>query len=156
LLLKNAVLEKAMAKKPNVSTRRSLPIALLRTREAVMQHFRPHLASLGVTEQQWRVMRVLAEVGPAEAGDVAQRTCILPPSLSRILKTLAGMNLLTTENHKDDGRRTIVSLTPSGEKLLAQALPQTSEIYAQLEKRVGQQKLKQLLDLLDDVQNQLR
>jgi homoprotocatechuate degradation regulator HpaR len=150
------MLDRVMVTKPNISTRRSLPIALLRTREAVMQQFRPHLASLGVTEQQWRVLRVIGEDGPSEAGAVAQRTCILPPSLSRIIKTLVAMKLLATENHRKDGRRTIIQLTASGEKLLAQALPQTSEIYARLEKCVGQEKLKKLLDLLDDVQSQLR
>ena len=41
-----------MKKLRSVSTRRSLPIALLRTREAVMQQFRPHLNELGLTEQQ--------------------------------------------------------------------------------------------------------
>jgi hypothetical protein len=39
-------------------TRRALPIALLRAREAVMVRFRPILRYHGVTEQQWRVMRV--------------------------------------------------------------------------------------------------
>jgi homoprotocatechuate degradation regulator HpaR len=150
-----AVLDRAMAKTSGGSTRRSLPIALLRTREAVMQQFRPHLANLGLTEQQWRVLRVLGEDGPSEAGQVAQRTCILPPSLSRILRTLETMKLLATESHKDDGRRTVVRLAPGGEKLLLQALPQTADIYARLEKRVGKHKLQQLLDLLDEVQDQL-
>lgn len=144
-------------KKPRpVSTRRSLPIALLRTREAVMQQFRPHLNDLGLTEQQWRVLRVLGEDGPSEAGDVAQRACVLPPSLSRILKTLAELKKITTESHTDDGRRTVIRLTAAGEKTLLHALPQTSAIYAELEKRVGGQTLQQLLDLLDEVQAKLR
>ena len=41
------------------SIRRSVPIALIRAREAVMAHFRPLLAQRGYTEQQWRVLRVL-------------------------------------------------------------------------------------------------
>ena len=40
---------------------RSLPMQLLRAREAVMQRFRPMLHQHGVTEQQWRVIRVLVE-----------------------------------------------------------------------------------------------
>ena len=39
----------------------ALPIALLRTREAVMAKFRPHLAEYGMTEQQWRVIRVVQQ-----------------------------------------------------------------------------------------------
>ena len=44
----------------NVS--RSLPVALLRTREAVMRQFRPVLRSVDLTEQQWRVLRALDSI----------------------------------------------------------------------------------------------
>ena len=49
--------------KPMRSIERSIPIALLRAREAVMAHFRPLLADRGYTEQQWRVLRILNEYG---------------------------------------------------------------------------------------------
>jgi homoprotocatechuate degradation regulator HpaR len=135
-----------------VSTRRSLPIALLRTREVVMQHFRPHLSELGITEQQWRVLRVLGEDGASEAGQVAERSCILPPSLSRIIKTLEVQKLLKSTSDKSDGRRSIISLTEKGKKLLAQGAPGSSKIYQSIERRIGKAKLEQLLDLLDEIQ----
>lgn len=59
------------------STDRTLPMALLRAREAVMDMFRPHLAAHGVTEQQWRVMRVLAELDGADAQMLAAKANIL-------------------------------------------------------------------------------
>ncbi|MGO7998126.1 hypothetical protein ACC734_37775, partial [Rhizobium ruizarguesonis] len=58
-------------------TRRSLPIALLRAREAVMGHFRPMLALHDVTEQQWRVIRILAEAGTLDASEMSERAFIL-------------------------------------------------------------------------------
>jgi homoprotocatechuate degradation regulator HpaR len=137
------------------STRRSLPIELLRTREAVMLHFRPHLAELGLTEQQWRVLRVLGEDGPSEAGHVAERAVVLPSSLSRILKMLEGQKLLATSSHPEDGRRTILQLSTAGEKLLARALPGSAAIYAGLEERIGKRKLEALLELLNDVKSTL-
>jgi homoprotocatechuate degradation regulator HpaR len=136
----------------SVSTRRSLPIALLRTREIVMQQFRPHLTELGLTEQQWRVLRVLGEDGPSEAGQVAERACILPPSLSRIIKTLEAQNYLKSGSDKFDGRRNIIKLSGAGEKLLEKAAPGSSQIYQLIEKRVGKDRLEQLLDLLDETQ----
>jgi hypothetical protein len=45
-----------------------------------MAHFRPMLARHDITEQQWRVLRVLAETGPVEATELANRASILPPS----------------------------------------------------------------------------
>lgn len=120
-----------------------------------MQHFRPHLNELGLTEQQWRVLRVLSEDGAQEAGHVAKRAIVLPPSLSRILKSLSEMGLILSGPHEDDGRRTMISLTSLGEKKLKDALPQSAAIYARLEKKIGAARLKELLDLLEEVQEKL-
>ena len=54
--------------------RRSLPIALLRAREAVMAYFRPHHRKGGITEQQWRVIRVLYLDGETDATTLARRS----------------------------------------------------------------------------------
>lgn len=70
------------------NTRRSVPIALLRAREAVMSHFRPMLAQHDITEQQWRVIRILAETDIVDASEMAERAFILAPSLTRIIARL--------------------------------------------------------------------
>ena len=67
-------------------TRRTLPMALLRAREAVMERFRPLLLAHGVTEQQWRVLRVLKEAEETDASDLADAASILAPSLSRTIR----------------------------------------------------------------------
>ena len=63
--------------------RLTLPIALLRAREVVMDLFRPMLHAHGATEQQWRVLRVIREAGATDATALARNACILAPSLSR-------------------------------------------------------------------------
>ena len=40
---------------------RSLPMQLMRARELVMRHFRPHLHDHDLTDQQWRIIRALTE-----------------------------------------------------------------------------------------------
>jgi homoprotocatechuate degradation regulator HpaR len=137
------------------ATHKSLSIALLRTREAVMARFRPHLSDLGLTEQQWRVLRVLGEATELDAGELAGRACVLPASLSRILKTLLEEKLVLTKQHEQDGRRTLVSLAAKGQRTLAHALPQTALIYRQLEKQIGADELLQLQRLLEHVQSRL-
>ena len=52
---------------------RSLPMALLRAREAVMSRFRPLLHAHGVTEQQWRVIRALVEADGLDVSAVSHR-----------------------------------------------------------------------------------
>ena len=76
-------------------TKKSLTITLLRARESLMMSFRPLLAKHNFTEQQWRVLRVLGEKGPCDAGQLATEACILSPSLSRIINTPVSYTHLT-------------------------------------------------------------
>lgn len=132
-------------------TQRSLPIALLRAREAVMSHFRPILAAHDITEQQWRVIRVLAEYGRVDATEVVRRAFILAPSLTRIIRSLEERNLIAREKDANDGRRTLLTITPAGLAIIEEVSPESRQIYAQLEGNFGSQRLEQLLDMLDEL-----
>ena len=116
---------------------KSLPIMLLRAREAVMQRFRPMLKAHGLSEQQWRVLRVLNEMGPLEPTQLADQSVILTPSLTRILANLEARDLIKRKRHPDDGRRQVAQLTHSGRKMIADIAPQSAAIYAGLERDFG-------------------
>ena len=133
------------------STRRALPIALLRAREAVMVRFRPILARYNVTEQQWRVIRVLGEASPRDAGDVAGQCCILPPSMTRIIRALRGRGLITRRRDAFDGRRLVLAITPAGRALLNKVAPHSRAAYREIEMQYGAGKVEALLDMLDEL-----
>ena len=84
---------------------RSLPMELLKAREAAMARFRPMLREFGLTEQQWRVIRVLAEYGRIDASELARRSMLLAPSLTRILQFLESQGLVRRLADKGDQRR---------------------------------------------------
>lgn len=130
-------------------TRRTLAIALLRARETVMERFRPMLGRVEVTEQQWRVMRVLQETGETDASQLATRACILPPSLTRMLKSLETRGFLAVRRDPDDGRRQLIRLTDAGQAFLREVTPQSAEIYARIEAAIGKDRVQALLDELD-------
>ncbi|MEZ5661057.1 MAG: homoprotocatechuate degradation operon regulator HpaR [Burkholderiaceae bacterium] len=127
-------------------TRRTLPIALLRAREAVMERFRPMLRDIGMTEQQWRVMRVLAELGETDATELAAQACILAPSLTRILRTLTERGFVTGNRASGDARRLQLSLTADGLRFMTEASPRSAQIYAGIESDLGGDQIHQLLD----------
>ena len=135
------------------STDRSLPMALLRAREAVMIRFRPLLAAHRVTEQQWRVLRVLAESGPQDATQLAARCCILRPSMTLILRTLAARKLVSRRRHERDGRRLMLEATAKALDLIAKVAPETNSIYRTLEAEFGRERLEGLLDVLEELSN---
>ncbi|MFD1329061.1 homoprotocatechuate degradation operon regulator HpaR [Mycoplana ramosa] len=133
------------------NTRRSLPIALLRAREAVMSHFRPMLAKLDVTEQQWRVIRVLAEAGTLDASDVAEKAFILAPSLTRMIKSLEERGYITKHKDKGDGRRVLLQIAPAGLTLINTVAPDSRAIYDDIEARYGRERVEHLIDLLNEL-----
>ena len=130
---------------------RSLPIALLRAREVVMVRFRPIVAAHDLTEQQWRVLRVLAEQSPIDATDLAEQATVLAPSLTRIIKSLEDRHLIMRVRDEVDRRRLVLSITPGGIALIRDVAPSSHEIYADLEARFGHERLEHLIDLLIDL-----
>jgi homoprotocatechuate degradation regulator HpaR len=132
-------------------TSRSLPIALLRAREAVMSHFRPMLAAHDITEQQWRVIRVLGEAGALDATELAQRACLLAPSLTRILRTLEERGIVSRARDESDGRRTVIAITRKGLDFIREVTPESRAIYAEMEAKFGRERIEALLDMLQEL-----
>ncbi len=129
----------------------SLPIALLRAREAVMARFRPLLAERGFTEQQWRVLRVLDEESPLDPTEIAERSVILTPSMTRILKTLEDRGMITRTLHPRDRRRYLIALTDPAREAITKAAPGSNAVYAEIERVYGKKKLKELLKMLEEL-----
>ena len=130
---------------------RNLPRLLLQAREAVMAHTRPSLREHGLSDQQWRVLRVLGEHGTAETGRVARQAFIIGPSLTGVLARMERDGLVRRERDPADQRRTVVEATPRGLKLVARLSRSIEAHYAWMEAALGKQKLSQLYGLLDEV-----
>ncbi|MCU0763735.1 MAG: homoprotocatechuate degradation operon regulator HpaR [Hydrogenophaga sp.] len=141
--------------RPAPFTHRNLPRLLLEAREAVMQHTRPSLRGHGLSDQQWRVLRVLGEhagdSGGVETGRVAREAFLLGPSLTGVLTRMERDGLIERSRCPEDARRTVVRATAEGLRLVG-ALSSTIEAhYAWMEARLGKARLAQLYALLDDV-----
>lgn len=134
---------------------RSLPMSLLKAREAVMSHFRPSLNHFGITEQQWRVLRALTAVETIEIMALAERTFLLAPSLSRILKDLDERGLIVRRASKTDLRRGLVSISARGRDLIAKAGEHSEAIYVEITERFGANRLAQLQDMLRELETAL-
>lgn len=130
---------------------RNLPRLLLQARESVMAHTRPSLREHGLSDQQWRVLRVLGEHGTVETGRVAREAFILGPSLTGVLARMERDGLVQRERDPADQRRSVVEATAKGLKLVEKLSLTIEEHYGWMEKSLGKQKLAELYELLDDV-----
>jgi homoprotocatechuate degradation regulator HpaR len=133
----------------------SLPMELLRAREAVMRRFRPELRVHGVTEQQWRILRALAHAGPLEVSELAAKTYLLAPSLSRILPDMEARQLIGRRQLDSDMRRSVISLERKGLRLIASHAPTAEQIYDQIAQEFGAERLSQLFGLLKELEEAL-
>lgn len=128
----------------------SLPMALMRAREAVMRRFRPILAERDLTEQQWRVLRALHDTDLAlSAGELAERTFLLGPSLSRMLANLEDRDLIARTSVRDDARRAEIRITATGKKLVAEIAPHSELVYGDINDQFGSEELEVLSRLLE-------
>ena len=127
---------------------RNLPRLLLQARESVMGHTRPSLREHGLSDQQWRVLRVLGEHAH---NSVAKEAFLLGPSLTGVLTRMARDGLIERQRCPQDARRTVVRATALG-LAKVQALSHSIEAhYAWMEGQLGKTALQSLYALLDQV-----
>jgi homoprotocatechuate degradation regulator HpaR len=156
--------EATVSEDPVIATRgvpmrafsKSLPMELLRAREAVMRRFRPGLRGHGVTEQQWRILRALAHSGALEVSQLAEATCLLAPSLSRILPELEARQLISRKQADSDLRRSVITLERKGLRLIATHAPYSEQVYNDIAQTFGPERLEQLFTLLKELEDCLR
>lgn len=129
----------------------SIPLKLLKAREATMAFFRPILQEAGLTEQQWRVIRALNEYEELESKQLAQLCCVLSPSLTGIINRLESQGYLTRRKSTEDQRRILISLTDQAKALFKQLSPRLEGRYDELTSQLGKEKLELLNELLSDI-----
>lgn len=129
----------------------TLPMKLLQARECFTQYFRPMLRAHDLTEQQWRVLRALADHGSLEISVLAAHCFILMPSLSRILQHLEARGLVTREAVQSDQRRTAIQLTDEGRSLFEATIGEVEHCYREILERFDARQMQALDKMLDDL-----
>lgn len=135
----------------NPFAHRNLPRLLLQAREAVLEHFRPGLREHGLTDQQWRVLRVLADEGECDVSTIANEAYLLGPSLSGVLARMERDGLIARSADKQDARRSSVRATAKGKRLVAKLAESIEAHYECMEAALGKPRLLALYALLDEV-----
>jgi len=128
---------------------RNLPLLLLLAREGVLAQFRPLLHAHGLTEQQWRIVRVLVDVESLEPRQIGRLCGISSPSLAGVLARMQEQGLIERRSLAHDRRRQAVSATPTSRRLARHIAPEIEAVYAELESRLGADCVRQAYAVLD-------
>ncbi len=130
---------------------RNLPLLLQQARERVISRFRPLLNAQRITEQQWRIVRLLLESGPLEPRQIGEACNISSPSLAGVLARMQNMGLIDRQRFDNDQRRVRVSLNARSRTLAERLAPRIEAVYAGIEARVGVEFTRRLYAMLDEL-----
>jgi DNA-binding MarR family transcriptional regulator len=111
----------------------------------VSQVYDQMLAPLGLTGTQFSLLSNLANHPDISIGELADRLMMDPTTLTRNLRPLERRRLVGVIATRDDRRRRKISLTPAGQALFREAVPQWRAAQAQIAELMGERSF----DLLD-------
>ena len=123
-----------------------------RISDAIAREYSQRFA-LGVTE--WRVMAVLGRWPGLSASDVARRTAMDKVAVSRAVARLLDAGRLLREAHGDDRRRSVLRLSPAGQAIHDEVVPQALDFERRVLEGVDPAEralLFRLLDRLDELE----
>jgi homoprotocatechuate degradation regulator HpaR len=103
----------------------------------------------GVNEQQWRVLRVLAEADELDASERAARASILAPSLTRMARSMTDRGLIARRKDAGDARRVLFRIAPAGMQVLSAAAAESRAITAAIRAEFGEARAEALIVLLN-------
>jgi len=114
-----------------------------------MQNFRPHLNSYGLTEQQWRVLRVLWEVKCMSNQQLSDHCVLHPASLSRIMPKLEADGLVLRKPTEEDRRHLFITITDKGRALVEKLRAENDQIFASIVEELGDGIVESAYDALE-------
>lgn len=107
------------------------------------------LQQLGVTVDQWGVLRLLDESGGAVSfGDMSARLLRDKPTLTRIVDILVRDSLVTRHEDPDDRRRIRIGLTKTGAAKVRKAARVVSALRSEASRGITKRELSELHRIL--------
>lgn len=129
-----------------------LPALLGQAWMVVSSEFHPVVESHGLSVLEWRVLSVLEGNGPTSVSELALKTVSKQPTITRLLHRLE--NQQQVERCVVDGgdrRLSLVNVTDSGRKLVAELNAEAARFESQVLELLGQERSQALKTTLQTI-----
>lgn len=126
---------------------------LRRASRAVSQFYDARFKPLGLSGAQYGLMVCISRLDGACIGDLSEAMGLEQSTVTRNVELLAAKKLVAVETDPDDARRRRLALTGEGREKLHQAAPRWREAQQEMESRLGDKGVTQLLSLLEQVES---
>jgi DNA-binding MarR family transcriptional regulator len=140
-------------KKPFVSIEEETYLNLVRTADALTRELELMLQPHGLTPTQYNVLRILRGAGEdgATCSGISERLLAFDPDVTRLLDRLEKVKLVRRARSETDRRVVMTTITPAGLEVLARLDDPLKLLLRQQFKRVGRERLSQLIEDLEEI-----
>jgi DNA-binding MarR family transcriptional regulator len=143
---------------PFTSREQEAYLSLLRTADALQAQVESKLKDFGLTGTQYNALRILRGAGPGglPCQEIGGRMITRDPDVTRLLNRLEDRGFVERTRAKHDRRVIYGKITIAGLKLLRSMDAPIEEYGREMLRHVGQEKLKQLIELLELVRQKVK
>ena len=138
-------------KVPFASREQEAYLSLLRTADALQAQVEARLKDFGLTGTQYNALRILRGAGPEglPCREIGERMITRDPDITRLLNRLENRGFVERTRARHDRRVIYGKITAAGLKLLREMDGPVEKHGRDMLRDVGQEKLKQLIELLE-------
>jgi len=142
-------------KVPFTSREQEAYLSVLRTADALEASMEARLKAFGLTGTQYNALRILRGAGAEglPCSEVGERMITRDPDITRLLDRLQKRGLVERARGKRDRRVVYGKITAGGLRLLRELDGPIEQHGREMLQHVGQTKLKQLIELLEEVRS---
>ena len=91
---------------------------------ALFKDFEAVVRTAGLSSLEWRVLATLSGQQPMPVGQLAQKVLSQQPTLTKLLQRLSVQDWVRLGSDTTDQRRTLVQITPTGQRKIAPLIRQ--------------------------------
>jgi DNA-binding MarR family transcriptional regulator len=118
---------------------------------ALYKDFDAHVRAAGLSSIEWRVLATLHDSPPLTVSQLAQEVLSKQPTVTKLVQRMADQGRLVLQADASDQRRTLVSATASGRRLVRPLVDEARQQEARMLRALGPTEklaLKKLLEKL--------
>ena len=147
------ILEELQQTKPFLHIEEEAFLNVQRTADVLMQQLLAVLRSHGLSATQYNVLRILRGAGTAgmSCKDIGARMVTPDPDITRLLDRLEKRNLVTRNRAREDRRFVTIQITQAGLDMLGELDGPVRRMQVEAFERLGEDRIKQIVDLLEIV-----
>lgn len=119
-------------------------LASVSTKIATLSVYQPY----GLSIPEWRVLAVLGYLREATVQTVANHAAVLRTQVPRVTAELEKRGLVARVTNPDDGRSALLSLTPSGDRMVKEILAKSRERNSEMLSDLSEKEKRELMRMI--------